>query len=68
MKNQTIFPERYTPTQAAQILGVSKDTLAVWRCTKRYPLPYLKMGRKVFYCAADLVNFIKLRTVQMDVE
>ncbi len=66
MVNLEFFPERYTPKQTAKILGVSEDTLAVWRCTKRYPLPYIKMGRKVFYCANDLVEFIKLRTVSMD--
>ena len=64
--NASIFPDRLTAKQAAEILGVSEDTLAVWRCTKRYPLPYIKMGRKVFYTGADLKSFIKLRTVTMD--
>lgn len=67
MNNENVFPQRYTPKQAARILGVSVDTLAVWRCTKRYPLSYLKIGRKVFYCADDLMNFIRQRTVSVDV-
>lgn len=64
--HQSIFPGRINATEAAKILGVSVDTLAVWRCTKRYPLPYIKMGRKVFYRIADLEKFIDSRTVMMD--
>jgi excisionase family DNA binding protein len=64
--HQSIFPGRINATEAAKILGVSVDTLAVWRCTKRYPLPYIKMGRKVFYRAADLEKFIESRTIIMD--
>lgn len=62
----SIFPNRLTSKQAAEILGVSIDTLAVWRCTKRYPLPYVKIGRKVFYRAEDLENFIEARTVVVE--
>jgi hypothetical protein len=29
-----------TPTEAAEYLGVSPDTLNVWRCVGRYSLPY----------------------------
>ena len=61
-----VFFERINPKEAAKILGVSVDTLAVWRCTKRYPLTYIKMGRKVFYRASDLEKFIESRTVMMD--
>ena len=64
--HQLIFPGRLNSKEAAQVLGVSVDTLAVWRCTKRYPLPYIKMGRKVFYRVSDLENFIESRTVMMD--
>jgi hypothetical protein len=59
----TLFPTRFTAREAAKILGVSEDTLAVWRCAKRYPLAYVKMGRKVFYRAEDLKTFIDKRTV-----
>ena len=58
-----IFPERLTKKQAANILGVTEDTLAVWRCTKRYPLSYIKIGRKVFYRLTDIEAFIESRTV-----
>lgn len=49
--------------QAAQFLGVSKQTLAVWRCEKRYPLPYVKVGARVRYRIADLETFVASRTV-----
>jgi Helix-turn-helix domain len=52
-----------SPPSAASILGVTKDTLAIWRCTKRYQLPYVKIGRKVFYRFSDLQKFIQRRTV-----
>jgi predicted site-specific integrase-resolvase len=61
-----IFPNRMNSKQAAEVLGVTEDTLAVWRCTKRYPLPYVKIGRKVFYRAEDLQNFIDARTVVVE--
>ena len=31
-----------TPKQTAETLGVTIGTLAVWRCTGRYPLPFCK--------------------------
>ena len=48
---------------AAEILGVTAGTLSVWRCTRRYPLPYKKIGRAVRYDVADLERFIERRTV-----
>lgn len=48
-----------TPTQAADILGVTIGTLAVWRCTARYPLPFVKIGRRVKYRLSDINNFIE---------
>jgi excisionase family DNA binding protein len=48
-----------TPQQAAEVLGVKLETLAVWRATKRYPLPYVKVGRKVFYKTENIEKFIE---------
>ena len=48
-----------TPAQAAEILGVTIGTLAVWRCTARYPLTFVKIGRRVKYRLADINNFIE---------
>ena len=47
-----------TPDEAAQVLGVSKNTLCTWRCTGRYPLKYLKIGRAVKYRTNDIELFI----------
>lgn len=40
-----VFPDRYNAKEAADILGIREETLAVWRSTKRYPLSYVKIGR-----------------------
>ena len=51
-----------SPKKAATVLGVSKETLAVWRCTQRYDLPYVKVGRLVRYQLPDIQKFITDRT------
>lgn len=57
-----------TPPAAAQYLGVSKDTLSVWRCTRRYPIPFIKVGRLVKYRVSDLDAFLDTRTHNNRVE
>ena len=52
-----------TPDKVAQILNVTRGTLAVWRCTKRVALPYVKAGRAVGYRPADVRQFIEANTV-----
>ena len=52
--------------EAADFLGVSKGTLEVWACTKRYPLPYVKIGRLAKYRKSDLLQFIEDRTVNAE--
>lgn len=47
-----------TPKKAAETLGVAIGTLAVWRCTARYPLPFVKIGRRVMYREQDISDFI----------
>lgn len=49
--------------QAAEVLKTKAATLSVWRCTGRYALPYVKVGRRVRYRAGDLKAFIARRTV-----
>ena len=51
-----------TQEQAAEILGVTPGTLSVWRCTKRYNIPYIKVGRLVRYRKSVLDAFLDLRT------
>lgn len=45
-------------SEAAQYLGVSEQTLAVWASTNRYPLHFFKIGRLVKYKKSDLDLFI----------
>lgn len=49
--------------EAAKLLGISPTTLATWRCTKRYPLDYVKVGRAVRYKLASILAFTAERTV-----
>jgi hypothetical protein len=51
---------------AAQRLSVAPATLRVWRCTGRYALPFVKVGRLVRYRATDLDLFLRSRTRQGD--
>lgn len=48
--------------QAAAVLHVKATTLAVWRSTGRYDLPFLKIGRLVKYRVSDLAEFLARRT------
>ena len=50
-----------TPQQVADVLGITTQTLAVWRCEKRYNLPYIKAGRLVRYRISDVREFINRR-------
>lgn len=54
-----IFSDRLVPEQVAEELQVTVGTLAVWRATKRYPLPWIKIGRRVFYRRRDVETFIE---------
>jgi hypothetical protein len=62
MPNDPEDDELLAPPAAAKFLGgkitpLSVGTLAVWRCTKRYDLPFLKIGRSVRYRKSDLRKF-----------
>lgn len=51
-----------TATQVGEMLGVTPQTLAVWRSTGRYSLRYVKSGRLVRYREEDVLAFINSRT------
>lgn len=38
-----------TPRDAAVYIGVKINTLAVWRMTNRYGLPFVKLGKVIRY-------------------
>ena len=50
------------PTEVADLLGLSVQTLAMWRTTSRYSLRYTKVGRLVSYAESDVLDFIESRT------
>lgn len=54
-------PALLTRKEAAIYLGVSERTLAIWKCTGRYSLPVIKIGRLAKYRKADLDAFIESR-------
>ena len=56
--NPKTLPTHVNDRQAADVLGVKPTTLAVWRSTGRYRLPFLKVGRLVKYRVSDLAEFL----------
>ncbi len=52
-----------TPKETAKYLGVREQTLATWRCSARYGLPFIRIGRSVKYRLSDVENWLKSRTV-----
>lgn len=60
--NSELENQLTSPQETSKLLRVTVDTLGVWRCTKRYQLPYVKVGRKVFYRIDDIKKFIEQRT------
>jgi hypothetical protein len=58
------FEELLDDRAAAKVLNLKNpQTLAVWRATRRYALPYVQIGRNIRYRPSDLLNFINSRTV-----
>lgn len=50
--------ELLTALEASQRLRVAYGTLAVWRCTRRKALPFVRIGRKIYYRPQDIEDFI----------
>lgn len=55
-------PVQIDDKQASMALGVKAGTLAVWRSTGRYNLPFMKIGRLTRYRVSDLAEFLARRT------
>jgi len=62
--DHSVDDEMLTPDQTAEILHTEPATLANWRSTRRYDLPFTKIGRKVFYLRGHVRRFIHSRTRQ----
>lgn len=50
--------EKLTTQQAADYLGMRKQTLDLWRSSGRNQIPYFKLGRAVRYLRSDLDAFL----------
>ena len=50
-----------TDEEASELLGVKRQTLAAWRMSGRYGLPFLKIGRLVRYKRCDVDTWIESR-------
>lgn len=51
-----------SPDELSIILKVSVKTLAVWRYTGRYNLPWVREGGKPYYKRQDVDAWLKKRT------
>lgn len=51
-----------TPAFLAKELNVAEGTLAVWRCTKRHNIPYVKIGSRVRYFRSGIEEYKRRRT------
>ena len=51
-----------TNKQAAEYIGVTPNTMEIWRSTKRYAIPYIKVGRLVKYRREALDAWLESRT------
>jgi excisionase family DNA binding protein len=54
--------ELLKPKEAATLLRTTVDTLAVWRCTGRHAIPFIKLGRSVLYRRSDLLAWLDARS------
>jgi excisionase family DNA binding protein len=68
IKNLTNSDPLYTTAEAENYLGTKPGVLTVWRSTKRYNIPHLKIGRLVRYRKSALDNFLSRCTVGADSE
>lgn len=59
----TTRPKLLTEAEAADYLAVEPQTLCAWRCTRRYNLPFIKVGRLVRYRPEDVEAFLESRTM-----
>ncbi len=58
------LPALMNDAETAAMLGIKPGSLPVWRSTRRYPLPWIKVGRLVRYRRDDVLAFLESRTVR----
>lgn len=55
-------PTLINPTETAQQINVTVKTLANWRSTGKYKLPYVRVGNRIFYRQSDINAWLDSRT------
>lgn len=59
-RNDQLLDEK----RAAAYIGLTNHcTMAVWRSTKRYNIPFVRIGRSIRYRKSDLDKFLEDRLV-----
>lgn len=58
-----MIQQSITSKAAAAFLGLSEITLRHDRLTRKYGVPYFRIGRAVRYRVSDLEEYIRQRTV-----
>jgi len=53
--------EYLSPEEAAVYIGIRPQTLANWRSTGRYKVPFVRAGRLIRYRRADLDSWLASR-------
>ncbi len=60
------LPRLYTEKQVSEMTGIPVDTLRDWRKDKK-GIPYIKLGRSVYYEHDAVIRFIEANRVAVDV-
>lgn len=63
VQTESSTKEYLNQDEAAELIGVSSETLCVWRCQKRYGLKYYKIGRLIRYKRSDVLAWMESRAV-----
>ncbi len=63
---QTGTSELLNRGEAAAFLRLSAGTLANWQSTGRQKIPFVKLGRRIFYKRGDLKKFIEGKTQNLE--
>lgn len=59
------YQHKMMNSEAAEYLGISPNTLNVWRSKKNFAIAYYKVGRRVYYAQSDLDAFLLSRRQAM---
>jgi len=59
--DKKMYGDWLTRVEAAEYLGVTAGTLAVWACTQRHGLKFYRVGGAVRYKRSDLNEWLESR-------